>query len=112
MTDILQPRPPERDPAGRSIEERISAAGRRIAALQRRLDEALAELASARRRAALDLAQAGRYGHEDLARELLPFRDALEAAATVPTRDAAALREGVELAQRRLVAALARRHPN
>jgi molecular chaperone GrpE (heat shock protein) len=111
MSDIEQ-LTPERDPASRSIEERIAAAGRRIAVFQRRLDEALAELAHARRRAAVDLAQAGRYGHEDLARALLPFRDAIEAAATVPTRDAAALREGVELAQRKLAAALARRHAN
>jgi molecular chaperone GrpE (heat shock protein) len=112
MTDIEHLTQPIRDPAGRSIEERIAAAGRRIAALQRRLDEALADLAHARRRAAVDLAQAGRYGHEDLARALLPLRDAIEAAATVPTRDAAALREGVELAQRKLVAALARRQAN
>ena len=39
------------------IEERIAAAGQRIAALQRRLDEALDELAHARWRAAVELAQ-------------------------------------------------------
>lgn len=100
--------------AGRQpgIEERIAAAGQRIAALQRRLDEALAELAHARRRAAVELAHADCYGHEDLARALLPFRDAIEAAATVPTCDAAALREGLELAQRQLATALARCAPN
>lgn len=93
------------------LEERIAAAGQRIAALQRRLDEALDELAHARRRAAVEVAQASRYGHDDLAKALLPFRDAIEAAATVPTRDAAALREGLELAYRQLAAALARCAP-
>lgn len=109
MSDHEHKPAPGRQPG---IEERIAAAGQRIAALQRRLDEALAELAHARRRAAVELAHAGRYGHEDLARALLPFRDAIEAAATVPTRDAAALREGLELAQRQLATALARCAPD
>lgn len=93
-----------------AIEERIAAAAQRIAALQRQLDGALAELGLARRRAATELALASRYGHRELALELLPFKDALEAALAVPTGDAAALREGLVLAGRRLDAALARRH--
>lgn len=107
MTDIEHTPPPDRHSG---IEERIAAAGQRIAALQRRLDAALDELARARRRAAHDLAQASRYGHQDLARALLPFRDALEAAAAVRTRDAVALKEGLELAHRQLTTALERRH--
>ncbi len=109
MTDIEHKPAPGRKPG---IEERIAAAGQRIAALQRRLDQALADLRHARRRAAVELAQADRYGHADLARALLPLRDAIEAAASVPTRDAAALREGVELAQRQLAKALARSTPH
>jgi len=92
--------------------ERIAAAGQRSAALRRQLDEALDDLAHARRRAAVELAHARRYGHADLARDLLPLRDAIEAAATVRTRDAAALREGLELAYRQLAAALARHAPD
>ncbi|WP_169728068.1 hypothetical protein [Massilia alkalitolerans] len=61
MTDIQHKPAPGRKPG---IEERIAAAGQRIAALQRRLDEALAELAHTRGRAAAGLAQAERYGHE------------------------------------------------
>jgi len=106
MSDI-EHAAPERQPG---IEERIAAAGRRIADLQRRLDTALAELAHARRRAGLELEAAGRYGHADLARSLLPLRDALDAAAQVETRDAAALREGLALAGRQLATALERRH--
>lgn len=92
------------------IEERIAATGRRIAALQRQLDGAVEEVGHARRRATADLALAARYGHQDLALALLPFRDALEAALAVRTGDAAALREGLVLAGRQLDAALARRH--
>ncbi|MGX9219962.1 nucleotide exchange factor GrpE [Massilia varians] len=92
------------------IEERIAATGRRIAALQRQLDGAMEELGHARRRATADLALAARYGHQDLALALLPFRDALEAALAVRTGDAAALREGLVLAGRQLDAALVRRH--
>lgn len=92
------------------IEERIAATGRRIEALQHQLDGAMAELGHARRRAAADLAQAARYGHQELAQDLLPFKDALEAALAVRTGDAAALRAGLVLAGRQLDAALARRH--
>jgi molecular chaperone GrpE (heat shock protein) len=92
------------------IAQRIALAGNRIAALQRELDAALAELVRARRRAAADCAAAAAYGHEELARAVLPFRDALEAALAVRTDDVAALREGLVLADRQLAAALARRH--
>ena len=92
------------------VEERIAQAGNRIAVLQRELDAALAELVRARRRAEADCASAATYGHAGLARALLPFRDALEAALAVRTDDATALREGLVLADRQLAAALARRH--
>lgn len=101
------------DPAAaprHDVEERIAQAGARIAALQRELDAALAELVRARRRAETDCVAAATYGHAGLARALLPFRDALEAALAVRTGDAAALREGLVLADRQLAAALARRH--
>jgi len=92
------------------LEERIAQAGCRIAALQRELGAALAELVRAQRRAETDRVSAATYGHAGLARALLPFRDALEAALAVRTDDAAALREGLVLADRQLAAALARRH--
>ena len=90
------------------LNERIAQAGRDIAALQCRLDEALAALGHARRRGAADLARAGDYALQDLARDLLPFRDALEATLAVETADVAALRQGLELARRQLAAALGR----
>ena len=90
------------------LEARIAATGSRIAALQRQLEEALAEAGHARRRAAIELAQARSVGHRELALALLPFRDALEAALTIRTDDAPALRAGLELASRQLDAALER----
>jgi len=95
--------------SGDDFEERIAATGRQRAALQRRLDGAIADLGQARRRAATDLSNATLYGHQDLTQALLPFKDALEAALAVRTDDAAALREGLVLAARQLDAALARR---
>ncbi|MFC0250459.1 nucleotide exchange factor GrpE [Massilia consociata] len=99
--------PPTAQPG---IEERIAETGLRIAALQRRLDGALADVRHARRRAAADLALASNYALADMARALLPFKDALEAALAVETTDVPALRRGLELAGRQLEAALARRH--
>lgn len=116
MNDVVLPPPPQQQvrdqPPARQegIEARIADTASRIAALQRELDAALAELVRARRRAAADLAVAAAYGHEGLARALLPLRDALEAALAVKTDDVAALREGLVLAGRQLDAALARRH--
>lgn len=115
MNDVVLPQQQQQaqdpPPARREgIEARIADTGSRIAALQRELDAALAELVRARRRAAADLAVAAAYGHEGLARALLPLRDALEAALAVKTDDVAALREGLVLAGRQLDAALARRH--
>ncbi|BDT59808.1 hypothetical protein MasN3_33020 [Massilia varians] len=97
MTDIEHKPAPGRKPG---IEERIAAAGQRIAALQRRLDDALADLAQARRRAAAELAQAERCGRQDPAGGLLALGDA------------APLRESVELAQRQLAKAVARATPH
>lgn len=95
-------------PPPHAMQERIAQAGHDIATLQRRLAEALAALGQAQRRAAKDRAQAGTYALQEVARDLLPFRDALEAALAVQTADVSALRAGLELANRQLATALAR----
>jgi len=86
---------------------------RRLAALQeemRELDERLTaactDMMYARRRAQDDCRHAQLYGIAELARAALPFRDALETALAVDTRDVQAMRTGLELAHRQLVAVL------
>ncbi|SFD22137.1 nucleotide exchange factor GrpE [Massilia yuzhufengensis] len=107
--DTAPPEPGRMPPATpEGIEQGLARSGREIAALQERLDQAQAEVGHARRRAAADVALARSYALRDMALDLLPLRDALEAALAIRTADAAALRAGLELACRQFAAALAR----
>ncbi len=66
---------------------------------------AKAETENVRRRAQDDIAKAGKFASEKFAGELLAVKDSLEAALASQNQDAAALRAGVELTLKQLVAA-------
>lgn len=66
---------------------------------------AKAETENVRRRAQDDIAKAGKFASEKFASELLAVKDSLEAALASQNQDADALRAGVELTLRQLVAA-------
>jgi molecular chaperone GrpE len=66
---------------------------------------AKAEGENIRRRAQDDIAKAGKFAAEKFAGELLAVKDSLEAALANQEQDAAALRSGVELTLRQLIAA-------
>lgn len=72
------------------------------------LERALAEVELARRRAQVDLRAVHDYAIADFVRDVLPIKDALEAAQNVRTDDARALRSGLAIALRQLHAAVAR----
>ena len=69
---------------------------------------AKAEADNVRKRAQADIANAHKYAVESFASELLPVRDALEAALTPGNTTIDALRQGVELTLKQLNAALER----
>ena len=69
---------------------------------------ALADAENARKRAQADVAQARKFGAERLVEDLLPVMDSLDAALEQPGADTAALRSGVELTRRQLLAAFER----
>jgi len=66
---------------------------------------AKAETENIRRRAQDDIAKAGKFAAEKFAGELLAVKDSLEAALASQNQDAEALRAGVELTLKQLVAA-------
>ena len=66
---------------------------------------ARAEMDNVRRRAQDDIAKAGKFAAEKFASEMLAVKDSLEAALASPDQDVAALRAGVELTLKQLVAA-------
>ncbi len=66
---------------------------------------AKAETENIRRRAQDDIAKASKFAAEKFAGELLAVKDSLEAALANQEQDAAALRSGVELTLRQLIAA-------
>jgi molecular chaperone GrpE len=66
---------------------------------------AKAETENVRRRAQDDITKAGKFASERFAGELLAVKDSLEAALTNQKQDAEALRAGVELTLKQLIAA-------
>lgn len=66
---------------------------------------AKAETENVRRRAQEDIAKAGKFAAEKFAGELLAVKDSLEAALGNQNQDAEALRSGVELTLKQLIAA-------
>lgn len=79
--------------------------------IETRLQHARAEADMARRRAEADIIAARKYAIADFAKDLLPFKDALETALALETRDAQAMRAGLSVALRQLLAACARHAP-
>lgn len=86
-----------------------------LAALQARHDElndaflrAKAEAENARRRAEEDVAKARKFGVEAFAEAMLPVKDSLELATTLPSATPEQLLEGVHATLRQLTAALER----
>ena len=65
---------------------------------------AKAETDNVRKRAQIDLANAYKYATESMAGELLPVRDSLEAALAADAASLDALRSGVELTLKQLIA--------
>jgi molecular chaperone GrpE len=85
-----------------SIEEQLSLAEKKA---QEHLDSwlrAKAETENLRKRAQADIANAHKYGVENLAEALLPVRDSLEAALAVENITLESLKSGVELTLRQL----------
>ena len=76
--------------------------------IELQLQRARSELALVRDRADAGIAAARRYAIADFARDVLPFRDALETALAVETDDVSAMRSGLSIALRQLQAAIAR----
>ena len=96
------------DPAEASVEQRLEQA---LAALEQAQDarlRALAEADNVRKRAQADVAQSRKFAAERVVEDLLPVMDSLEAALGTAEADLAALRAGVEVTRRQLLAALER----
>jgi molecular chaperone GrpE len=87
------------------LEELLKAAELKAAEHHDAWLRAKAEAENVRRRAQDDIAKAGKFAAERFAGELLAVKDSLEAALASEGQDAAALRSGVELTLKQLVAA-------
>ena len=88
-----------------SLEEMLQAAELKAAEHHDAWLRAKAETENVRRRAQEDIARAGKYAVERFAGELVPVKDSLEAALANENQSAEALKSGVELTLRQLVAA-------
>jgi molecular chaperone GrpE len=88
-----------------SLEDMLKAAELKAAEHHDAWLRAKAEGENIRRRAQDDIAKAGKFAAEKFAGELLAVKDSLEAALATQEQDTAALRAGVELTLRQLIAA-------
>ncbi|MBS3935821.1 MAG: nucleotide exchange factor GrpE [Sulfuritalea sp.] len=88
-----------------SLEEALKAAELKAAESHDAWLRAKAETENLRRRAQEDVAKAHKFAAEKFAGELLAVKDSLEAALADERQDAAALKAGVELTLKQLVAA-------
>ncbi len=88
-----------------SLEELLKAAELKAAEHHDAWLRAKAETENVRRRAAEDVVKAGKFAIEKFAGELLAVKDSLEAALANDAQTAEALRAGVELTLKQLVAA-------
>ena len=88
-----------------SLEEMLKAAELKAEEHHDAWLRAKAEGENIRRRAQDDIAKAGKFAAEKFAGELLAVKDSLEAALANQNQDTAALRAGVELTLRQLIAA-------
>ena len=110
-----QPADPSADDASAYQEGRTSDPGQQIADLEARRAElsdaylrAKAEAENIRRRAEEEMAKARKYAVESFAESLLPVKDSLEAALTIPGATTEQMLEGVHATLRQLTAALER----
>ena len=111
-----QPQELEREPAAEAPGAPESEAGDRLLSLEEMLRQAelkaeehhdawlraKAEAENARKRAQIDISNAHKYAIETFAGELLPVKDALEAALATENAPPEAVREGVELTLKQL----------
>jgi molecular chaperone GrpE len=88
-----------------SLEELLKAAELKAAEHHDAWLRAKAETENARRRAQEDISRAGKFASERFASEMLAVKDSLEAALSNENQGAEALRSGVELTLKQLVAA-------
>lgn len=86
----------------------LEAAQAQVAQYHDELLRAKAEVENIRRRAQDDVAKARKFGTESFAEGLVPVKDSLEAALSVPDQSAQAWREGVEATLKQLVGAFER----
>ena len=98
------PPPPPADPAP-DIAALLKKAETEAAELKDSWLRARADIENLRRQASIDVARAHKYAIEKFAEELLPVRDALEAALASGDAAPEALRAGVELTLKQLAAA-------
>lgn len=87
------------------LEKKLKQVNEHIAELHLAVRTAVADAANARLRAQAHLARANKFAIEDFGKALLPFKDALETALSVETRDVIALKAGLELCLKQLQAA-------
>lgn len=109
--DVNQPPPGNGDhacddtsPGPGDVKRKLEKVNDQIEALHLVVRTAVADAEYARQRAQADLALAHKFGIEGFAKALLPFKDALEMALTVETKDVGALKAGLELSLRQLQA--------
>ncbi|MBK6401898.1 MAG: nucleotide exchange factor GrpE [Rhodocyclaceae bacterium] len=91
-----------------SLEEMLKAAELKAEEHHDAWLRAKAEGENIRRRAQEDIAKAGKFAAEKFAGEMLAVKDSLEAALASPNQDAEALKGGVELTLKQLIAAFER----
>ena len=101
----VTPEPAQQPETMPSLEELLRAAELKAAEHHDAWLRAKAEGENIRRRAQDDIAKAGKFAAEKFAGEMLAVKDSLEAALASQDQDAAALRAGVELTLKQLIAA-------
>lgn len=98
------------DAAGKSLEELLTEAQAKIEQQRDAMLRAVAEAENARKRAQAEAATNQKYAIERFAQALLPVVDSLEAAVTAAQDTPPAVREGVEITLRQMLAAFQKAH--
>ena len=95
-------------PAENPVARQLELAKASLAETEEATRQAEAELDNIRRRVQEDVSRANKYAIEGFAESVLPVKDSLETALTVPTPTTASIQEGVGLTLKQLDAAFAR----
>ena len=98
--------PEEAQNSTKSLEQQVAEAQAEAAHSRDAMLRALADAENARKRWQAEAASAQKFALERFAESLLPVMDSLEAALGTPDSSAQALRDGVQLTLKQLVAAL------